>query len=560
MALTISFDGTGIVAYADGETTDTGGGSWGELGAGSVGDNPDVYLYGNNSYGSQYASKAGRTYYQDNGTIDYSTTPGELIYALVNIQSNGAFRSYGTGTFNGSFNLIAGSSTANLYHWNIASKGASNGWTGGWKCLVLDPNITTGTESEGTPNLAAINTYGVWIDTDVSVRADSIFLDMIISAKGAIVTGSPTVSGEAFDELATWCTDYTNRAFGLIEVRGETYFQKGGITVGNGSTLTVFSAIGNNVECEESSFYNGSAWISSYPSDANYIVTTANASIDFENVNYAGYVDNKLEIDISIGNASSVVGGSLKLLRALSVKSTDTFDGTVFQDNDALSLGTASYDNCSFISCGSQTITAAITSFTGNVFKPATGVTALLTTDLDNFSSCNFQSGGTGHAIDLGTGITTQSMTWNSTHSGYAATDGSTGNEVIKVAVADNNTLTINVTGGDTPTIYNASTGNGAVIVSQSVSVTVTVTESDGTAIEGAAVYLKTSGGTVVLNGLTNASGVISGSYGGTTPATIDTSVSGVKHGSGVIPFDYFTLGGQIESTGYNATALLSEE
>ena len=132
MALSIAYDGTGIVAYADGQTTDTGGGSWGELGAGTVGDNPDVYLYGSNSFASKYASKAGRTYYADNGTIDYSST-GDLIYMLVNIQSNGAFRTYGTGTFNGPFNMIVGQDTSNLRHWNIAAKGASNGWTGGWK-------------------------------------------------------------------------------------------------------------------------------------------------------------------------------------------------------------------------------------------------------------------------------------------------------------------------------------------------------------------------------------------------------------------------------------------
>ena len=58
MALTIAFDGTGIVGYSN-AAPDTGGGAWGELGAGTVGDNPDVYLYGSNSFGSKYASKDG---------------------------------------------------------------------------------------------------------------------------------------------------------------------------------------------------------------------------------------------------------------------------------------------------------------------------------------------------------------------------------------------------------------------------------------------------------------------------------------------------------------------
>lgn len=119
--------------------------------------------------------------------------------------------------------------------------------------------------------------------------------------------------------------------------------------------------------------------------------------------------------------------------------------------------------------------------------------------------------------------------------------------------------ITVNITGGgDTPSVRNIGAATTTVQASVTVSVTATF---GGIPVEGAAVYLKTSGGVVVLNGLTNASGVLSGSYAGTTPAAIDSTVSGVKASSDATPYEYFTLGGSIESgTGYAATALLVED
>ncbi len=124
------------------------------------------------------------------------------------------------------------------------------------------------------------------------------------------------------------------------------------------------------------------------------------------------------------------------------------------------------------------------------------------------------------------------------------------------------NTLTINATGSSL-TAGDPGTGVGQTNILQSVPVTVTATFG-GVPVEGAPVYLKTtpaSGGIEVLNGVTNASGVLSGTFAGSTPAEIDTDVSGVKSSSGPIPYTYFELGGTIEAiVGYSATALLTED
>lgn len=543
MALTIGIDGTGVIADAD-DTTDNQGGSWGEDGGGTIYQNVDTYLYSGGdgtagsqaSIGSKYASKSGYTYYSDGTTTNYETN-GEFIYYFVNIQSDGAFDALSTDPFR----LIAGTdigATDNLREYVISGKGDSNGWTGGWKCFVIDPQITAGIVATGTvSNAQAIDIYGIWIDTNVSVRAESIFISQIVAAKGIDCTGTATVTGDGFNELVDWCTDYANRLVGTLEKRGNTIFQKGGVTVGDGTTSTTLSAYGNSIECEESSFHNSSnVWVSTYPSDANYLITLANASVDFQNLSYTGYVSNKLQWDTSLGNASTITGGSLKVVGALSVKSSDVFNGVVFGDNDALSLGAASYDNCSFINCALQTITTSITSFSNNTFKGFTGTVALSASNCQTeIDSCTFFGDETttpSHAVDFGSvtggtvgspktftwssildnGATNQSEWEGSTQIATVGPDTLNNDAAIKINVASGTYVKIAVASGATiPTVYNS--GSGYVEISANeVTLTITVKDIDtGSIIEGAMVYVTNTAETATyINKVeTNASGQV---------------------------------------------------
>jgi hypothetical protein len=85
-------------------------------------------------------------------------------------------------------------------------------------------------------------------------------------------------------------------------------------------------------------------------------------------------------------------------------------------------------------------------------------------------------------------------MTWANNLSGYAASDGSTGNEAIYVNVASG-TLTINVTAGyNTPSIRTA--GATVTVSSGSVTVRAKAVTTSGTAIQNARVFLRASNGT----------------------------------------------------------------
>jgi hypothetical protein len=83
-----------------------------------------------------------------------------------------------------------------------------------------------------------------------------------------------------------------------------------------------------------------------------------------------------------------------------------------------------------------------------------------------NVSETTFISSGTGHAIEItgGTSATLNNISFNN----YAVTDGSTGNEAVYINIGSGN-FTVNVSGGDTPTIR---TAGATVTVEASAQVT----------------------------------------------------------------------------------------
>lgn len=162
-----------------------------------------------------------------------------------------------------------------------------------------------------------------------------------------------------------------------------------------------------------------------------------------------------------------------------------------------------------FVNCGQ--VNPSTMTFTGNSFVGTTDANGaiLLGTSL---TDCSFTSDGTGHAIYI-TSIGTYTLT-DVLFSGYGATTSTD-------AVIYNNSggaVTINVTGGDTPTYRNGASATTTVNVS--VSVTVTVVDQTNTPVNLAQVSVHlTSDDSEVLNGDTNASGIATTSFSGVTPA-----------------------------------------
>ena len=481
MALTITYDGYGVVANADSETADSAGGVWAELGGGTIGDNPDVYLYGSQSIGSQYASKSGYTYFTANTALNFTTTEaGQYIYMWINIQSAGAFLILsGDG-----FHAVVGSDTSNYYKFPLAGKDDSNGWSGGWKCFVLDINLG---QVVGTPDDTAINTFGLWIDTDVSVRADSVFQSQIMCAKGLKVEGTSTTM---YSDIVAWCEDYTNRAAGMFQSRGQTYFSLGSLNIHSDTANTVVSSQGSNVEYEKSEYHNGTIWTTSYPTDANLLTaidTSTNTTIMTDtNVGLSGNDINRLSINTSGATSFTKEGGSIKYLDTQLASPNTTYDGVVFSLYNTFSTSAEIIKNCTFD--GSSTVISSGNSIgSGNTFNGTSGVISLQTTNLADFGgSTTINSSGSNHGVDL-TNIGVGVMSWAPTTTGFDTgvtgspiTPTSTGNEDIYITATTSSDIDINITTGATiPSVRVAASFTGNVnIVAGLVDFTFTVSPS----------------------------------------------------------------------------------
>lgn len=139
-------------------------------------------------------------------------------------------------------------------------------------------------------------------------------------------------------------------------------------------------------------------------------------------------------------------------------------------------------DQVAFISCPALTQNNAVLS---NCEFTDTKVTSDNPSDI---SDCSFTSSGTGHAIEITTTTGSPFDLDNVNFTGYAVSDGSTGNE----AIYNNSggSITINVIGGNTPSIRNGA-GASTTLIINPVDTTITVKDiNTAAAIENARVLV----------------------------------------------------------------------
>jgi hypothetical protein len=277
MALTIAIDGLGVIANADG-LSDSAGGTWTEQGGGSISLSNDVFLFNGASIGGKYASKSGFHQYAVPTTLDFSvgggTHEGQLIYMWVSMTAIGTLDTISTGAL--AIRISSSSpGTSNYSDFVIAGNDDANGWTGGWKCFVLDPTTTPTREDAGATDLSAITTIGIWIDCSTTARADSIFVDQIVVGNGLRVTGTSTTG---WLDVVNYCTDYAvNRAWGMFTELDGIYFAQGKTFIGdsvNQSAAVSFADSGRIIQYAKSQYYNvGGSWVSMFDiSDSGVVV------------------------------------------------------------------------------------------------------------------------------------------------------------------------------------------------------------------------------------------------------------------------------------------------
>lgn len=343
-----------------------------------------------------------------------------------------------------------------------------------WMCLVVDTSSlpTTFTEYDGAEtslDLTSIVDIGAGFITLAKSLGgtENCFIDILrYGNDGLTVTGGTSVDAGAFLEIATADRSVSDQAaHGIIhELGAGLYGLQGPLTFGDsaGTGATYFADENVTLVFEDRG-----------------IATTRY----YINVVSNGTGETTFKLGLQIGTSTSGSDGCTLICPAgvgASFDAADTdveyvyifgsslqgFENGVLFSADATNGPNHEIYGSSFIGCGQ--VDPGKTKFKNNSIAGSTdGATGAMLLDADgttNISDISFTSPGTGHAIYI-TATGTYDFT-NFTYSGYGA-DGTTD------AVVYNNSggaVTINVSGGDSPTVRN---GTGA---STTVNNTVTVT------------------------------------------------------------------------------------
>ena len=485
----ISIEGKGVIANCDALTNDTGGtgtGDWTEQGGGSMTLTTDVFLYGTSSIAGKYASKSGFQQFDlgAGNELDFTagtgTEDGQFLYMWVNLATFGVLDTLAN---KGLAIRLSSSSpgTTKYIDYVIAGSEGSNGWTGGWKCFVIDPTKTpsaiNGTQSS---IIASVRTLGIWIDTAASVRAESIFIDQIAVGNGIRV--ADTVGTTAITSTTGWldivdlCTDYANRAWGMLQERDGIYYALGKLYIGHASqTATLsFKDSGRVIQFATSQYYESSAWKSSFDIDgAGLVVEDASGkSTTFEDgiivgsdqgrsgTVFIGNTDQNVSLNLYGGNEATsltaLYGTIFKNLSGTLVSGNDSdhvFYGVTFEGCNRFDpVGAPEIRNCNFISMWDDGV------------ADASNNAALLWNDNINISDCKFlanthvssdvahgieHGSTTGHAIGSVTTADATGITLTDTTASFLTTtdvgdiafnktDGSTGKIT---SITDNNNI-----------------------------------------------------------------------------------------------------------------------
>lgn len=438
------------------------------LGDGAA-EETDWFLQGSASASDEANAKTGvgHSIGVDYGSnVTFST--GDCFFAWMQCQAGNAMDTYA----NGGYRVLMGSSISVFYGWYVGGSNVGRNPYGGWTNVVVDPTNTDREDtSHGSPTTWRYFGVGFKLVSSIS-KGRPINADAMRYGRGeVIIEYGETSNYGTFAGIAAQ-NDSSSNQWGLFSYQLGSYLWKGLLSFGNATNACDFRDANVNIIVDETP--------KTYLAFNKIEINNASSNVEWIGVSIAALKDSGL------GTDSGLSPGSFEMTADATVAFTNcTFTDmyTFIFDSNATLVG------CVFRRCNQ--VTQAGADISGCLFDDSVAAVALLVDDLDLVYDCQFNSDGTGHAIQLTTAGTYDLV--DVTFDNYASTDGDTGNECIY-----NNSggaVTINVSGGDTPTIRNG-TGASTTVVAGAVTVKVTVTNAAGTLIDGARVLLKAANAT----------------------------------------------------------------
>lgn len=371
------------------------------------------------------------------GSLAYSSggitipTDGALL-VWQNYSSPFAFGSYAQG----GFRVCIGSGLSDFDIWYVGGNDKESYPYGGWVNHPVNPTVTRDNYAGTTTATLDYVGSAVYVVSGPS-KGEPHQVDIMRYGRcSAIFEYGETANYATIAGFATQNDLQTNR-WGLLQATPGGYLWKGRMQLGSASNAVDFRDSNKTVFIQ---------WTPKVTANFNTI-EVLNAS---SNIEMTGFTFQCLDPSgtASKGRWITTNDATISLVSCIFVDMS-TF---VFDSNSTL-------DTCSFKRCGQVTQGAA--DIDGCLFDECTDAVALLVDNPDNVDDVTFNSDGTGHAIELTSACAGNSYTLtNLWVSGYASSDGSTGNEVI--FNDSGGAVTINVDGGSGVSNISVMNGSGA--------------------------------------------------------------------------------------------------
>jgi len=443
------------------------GNSYSAQGAPAYGDNEYPYIQGSYAV-TQDTTKTGI------GSLGYNaggiTVPTDgAVFVWHNFSSPFAFGSYAQG----GFRIVLGSGLADFRAWYTGGSDKDSYPYGGWVCHVVNPTVSPD-DTAGSPT-GTINYVGSAVNVlSGPGKGEPHQVDVMRYGRGSAIF--------QYGESGNYCTiagfaaqnDNQSYRWGLIQAIPGGYLWKGRMQLGSASNPCNF------VDSNKTIFIQ---WTPKVTANFNTIEILNASSV----ISITGFTFQCLDPS---GTASK--GRWLTTNNA-----TVTLDSVTFIDMATFVFDSnTDIDDCVWRRCGQ--ITQGGASFDGCLFSNMTDAVSLVVDNPDVVSNCTFISDGSNHAIELTADCAGNSYTLtNLIVSGYASSDGSTGNEVIHNI--SGGTVTINIDGGSGVSNISVYDESGTTVLVANYSFTVTGLELN------TEVTIVTSGTSTVLFNVENA-------------------------------------------------------
>jgi len=374
---------------------------------------------------------------------------------------------------------------------------------GGWQLVWVDINATPD-ESSGTLNPAAVTTIGCRFKiTTAALKQGQAFMnnlwfDIIRYGSGLTITSADTDDITLADIYAE--DDNVSNKYGIVRKSYGAYVLGGTLTMGDTGTSSIDVVIASEMIIFPDNL-DVSATLNTLELLGN---STGSSHLD---VNGSFIKANNVPLIFDVDNANvdtvSIIGNTIINASALTFASGQTCEANVLTDIDTTTLANTP-TGCTWNLSGLITVSSGggIEDFASN---ESTAAIAITTADPTAIKRGIFTSDGTGHAMEA---TATGDYDWDGHQAtGYAGSDGSTGNETFYNNSGGHINLAVK-NGAGTPSIMNGTSAT-TTLITVSVDLTMVVTDQDTNEIDGAFAYIDDNNETpFIMNTTTNVSGI----------------------------------------------------